>query len=66
MEKYYGHELHELKEQAEDCDRDIVKSLLFFLKEANGNMNGLDKDMVNEIETITKQFNKNCSCDTAL
>ncbi len=61
-QEYYAEDIKLLKERVAKCDENIINSLLFFLREANTQMSGIDQDLEREIRDEALEFKKNCSC----
>lgn len=62
QKQYYKKILNEMDEYINTCDPSALKSMLYFLKEANTSMSGLDKEIVDILENKIASFRNNCDC----
>lgn len=62
QEEYYKRVIREMETRVDECNPDTLKSLLYFLKEANDNMSGLDRSVVDRIENVVYKFRNKCKC----
>ncbi len=60
--KYYDDDMKKLKENVNNCDKDILNSLEYFLEEANSYTSGIPIEIENEIKTQIHKFRENCKC----
>ncbi len=60
--QYYKKILKEMDSYINWCDPRALKSMLYFLKEANNNSSGIDKEIVDILENKIASFRNNCDC----
>jgi hypothetical protein len=58
----YKKELYKLQNRVDKCSIDVIDSLLYFLKEADSNMAGLERELMNDINFMTNTFKTTCNC----
>jgi len=62
QKQYYKKILDEMDEYVKTCDPRTLKSMLYFLKEANSNSSGIDKEIVDILENKIASFRNSCDC----
>jgi isochorismate hydrolase len=59
---YYKKELDDMGKWAEECNIAILDSMQYFMNEADQNMSGIDRDIVDRITDNIRKFKQHCNC----
>ena len=60
--KYYKKELDDMNKWVKECNISILDNMQNFMNEANKNMTGIDKDVVDRVAYYIRKFKENCNC----
>ena len=63
QEEYYEDELNSMKRRVKECDSRILRSIEYFMDEANAHMSGIDPEIGKHVKDNIREFMANCTCD---